>query len=352
MNRSGYAQAAQDYIYALRESGDYSINMRLFHAKADEVSITSKRYSEIMEMIQSDSGEDCVQILHGIPDKQIHLKLAKKSVGFATFETHSPPEHWIKLLNSNSAVIVPSEFNKNVFKNAGITCPIFHIPHCVDTKIYHPKVNINKQHPEFTFLFFGTWKQRKGWSQLIEAWFKEFSVSDNVRLVLKTDRITMAQRGIEEIKSKLGLKKDYAPISFETKILNEEEIPLLIKKFDCLVSPSLGEGFGLPGLQAMALGVPIIITNYSGCQDYANSETATLIEPKGFIQLSDMDNIPQFQSRPWAHITVEEVASKMRYAVCNQDKIIEKADFAAKFVAQNFNYKVTAQRFTDMIGQL
>jgi glycosyltransferase involved in cell wall biosynthesis len=350
-NRSGYAQAAQDYIYALRAS-NYDIRVRLLHANPDQISMTPKRYAEIMGMMQKETHPDAIQIIHGIPDKQIHINLRNKSVGFGTFETFDPPEHWVKILNTNDAVIVPSKFNEKVFRHAGVVKPIFHIPHCIDTTLYNDKTVFGKEHSEFTFLFFGTWKKRKGWPQLIEAWFKEFDKSDNVRLVLKTDRITMSQRDIEEIKRSLGLKKDFAPISYETRVLNEEAIPALIKKADCLICPTLGEGFGLPGLQAMALQVPVIITNYSGCQDYANEQTATLIEPSGFIALNELDKIPQFNNKKWAHITATSVAKSMRYAVENKEAIKNKAFAAAGFVAQEFGYKRTAERFDAMLETL
>lgn len=352
MNRSGYAQAAQDYIFALKNSG-YEIAMRLMHANADVVSMTSQRYAEIMGMIQKHTHPDAVQIVHGIPDKQLHIRqLTRKTIGFATFETYDPPEHWIKILNENSVIICPSKFNVDVFQKAGITRPIFHIPHCVDTTKYNPEVQSQRDSDKFTFMFFGTWKKRKGWEQLIAAWCKEFDASDNVRLVLKTDRIIMAQRGIEEVKSFLGLKKDYAPISFESKVLNEDEIPLLIKKADCLICPTLGEGFGLPGLQAMALGVPVVITNYSGCQDYANPETATLIEPAGYMVMSEMDKIPQFSNKKWAYIKPQIVAEAMRYVVQNTEVVRKKAEYASGFVAQKFSYEATVRRFDSMLDTL
>lgn len=350
-NRSGYAQAAQDYIYALRESGNYDIAIRLLHANPDQVSMTSQRYAEIVSMMKKQPEKDAFQIVHGIPDKQIHINL-KRSIGFATFETFDPPQHWVKILNENNAVICPSKFNEKIFRHAGVTKPIFHIPHCVDTKLFNPNVQVKKDGDAFTFLFFGTWKKRKGYEQLLEAWFREFDASDNVQLLLKTDRITLSQQHIESIRRSTGLKKDFAPILYETKVLNEEAIPNLIKKADCLVCPTLGEGFGLPGLQAMALGVPVVITNFSGCQDYATEETATLIEPNGFIILNELDKIPQFNNKKWAYVTYSAVAKAMRYVTENKDTVLKKAEKAAIFVANEFGYEATAKRFDTMLDTL
>lgn len=352
LNRSGYATAAQDYICALDKTGRYDINIALMHAKIDSVSLTPEMFKYFHDMVLKPVKEKSINVFHCIPDMQRRIRSSGKSVAFATFETFGPPAHWAEILNTNDAVICPSLFNEKVFRHAGVTKPIFHIPHCIDTAIYNTNAVAPKKYPEFTFLFFGTWKQRKGWPQLVEAWFREFDIKDNVRLVLKTDRITQAQRDMDEIKRQVGIKKDFAPISFETRILTEIEVPQLIKQSDCLVSPTLGEGFGIPGLQAMALGVPVIITNYSGCQDYANEETATLIEPSKFIVLGSMDSIPQFRNLRWANVTVESVAKAMRYVLENPQKIKAKAQYAAEEVAKVYDYESTAKKFDNMLETL
>jgi glycosyltransferase involved in cell wall biosynthesis len=284
---------------------------------------------------------------------QRRVRHFKKTVGFATFETFEPPQVWTSFLNDNDAVICPSKFNVEVFKAAGITKPIYHIPHCIDTELYNPGVEPAEKSELFTFLFLGTWKKRKGYPQLLEAWIKEFDIHDKVRLVIKTDRLTMARNEIEQTKQRLGLsQKEIAPIVFETRVLTEVELPKFIRGADCLISPTLGEGFGLPGLQAMALGVPVAITNFSGCCDYANDQTATLIEPAGFILLNELDKIHQFEHKKWAHVKVETVQSTMRSILTNPEPARAKAQVGAKMVAEQYNYETTATRFEELLKEI
>lgn len=351
-NRSGYAQAAIDYIGALKLSGKYEIKVDLLHSAPEQLSMTPQLYADFVRMMRIERKDDAIQFLHCIPNTQHRVPKLDRNVGFATFETYDPPEEWISVLNENRAVICPSEFNVGVFKRAGVTVPIHHIPHCFDARMYNPSIE-GKKNECFTFLFLATWKKRKGWDILLEAWMKEFRASDNVRLLIKTDRYTMANMAVEKVRQDLGLnEKEIAPISFEGRVLNDVEMPRFLKSADCLVCPTLGEGFGIPGLQCMALGVPVVITNFSGCTDYAKEETATLIQPDRFIVYGDMDQIPQFRNKKWANVTPASVRTAMRYVVDNADKIKEKSLFAADFVTKNFSYEAVAPRLGELVDSL
>lgn len=46
-----------------------------------------------------------------------------------------------------------------------------------------------------------------------------------------------------------------------TGFVPNEELAILYKQTECLVFPSLSEGFGLPGIEAMAAGCPVVCSN-------------------------------------------------------------------------------------------
>lgn len=350
LNQSGYSQAAQDLIMALHQSGKYDIKLHAFAGKPARPAVSDERYSIFSKMIKKVSDPDAIQILHCIPTLQKNIK--NKNIAFATFETFNPPDNWIHILNTNNAIISPSFFNYNIFAHAKINKPIFHIPHCIDFNVFNSDVKPIRKYDKFTFLFLGTWKERKGYQQLIEAWLKEFREIDNVQLVIKTDKIKQARTYIEKIKKETGISKGIAPILVENKVFSEAEMPHFLKSFDCLLLPTMGEGFNLPGLQCMALGVPVVITNFSGCKDYANDKTATLLEPRGFILKKNMDGIPQFRNKKWAFISVEDIRKAMRKIINNPAKIMEKSKNAYEEVRTKFSYQKVENAFRDMIGIL
>jgi len=352
LNNSGYATAAQDYILALDQSSKYDIKIEIFGTRPTRPSVSDERYEFLMKLQKKELNFDAIQVLHCIPPIQKRVTKLKKNIAFVVFETFQPDKLWIDILNNNDAMIAVSKFNYKVFAHEKITKPLFYLPHCFDINIYNKNVKSLKKFDIFTFLFMGTWKVRKGYIQLIEAWLTEFNTQDNVQLVIKTDKPQYASNYVEKIKKELGKSKGFAPILFEKQVLGENLMPSFMKSFDCLVLPSLGEGFYIPALHSMALGVPVIISNFSGCQDYANNDTATLLEPSGFILHNDMDGIPQFKNKKWAFIAVKDIREKMRYAINNIDILKDKSKVAYNYVHENFNYNKVANLFGEMIGEI
>lgn len=65
-----------------------------------------------------------------------------------------------------------------------------------------------------------------------------------------------------------------------------EDLPLLYNASELLVYPSFFEGFGLPVLEAMACGVPVICSNVSSLPEVAG-EAAALVTPDDVVGLCD-----------------------------------------------------------------
>lgn len=349
LNATGYGQSARDYIFALHSLNKYNISLDCFGV-LDKKPITEDQFSVLNRMKDNNLGSNSVKIFHCLPELQNRKSRCHANISLVVYETYDPPSYWTSILNKSNAVIVPSWFNYELLNHSGLKVPLYRIPHCLDFDKYNINVTPSNSYSEFTFLFFASWKDRKGGEELIEAYFEEFDKNDNVRLVLKTN-VQKARKYVSQLQGRYK-KKELPPISFENNILKDNDLPNFFKSFDCLVLPTKGEGFGLPVLQSLAVGVPVITTYFSGLKDIVNNDNAVLIEPEGLILKRQMDNYPQFANKKWAFVSVRSIREKMRYAYNNIEKEKRKAICDRDRLINQFSYDVVAKEMDKVLQSI
>lgn len=158
------------------------------------------------------------------------------------------------------------------------------IPLAYDNTIYrrlsNPKNPLKINSPYFIFV--GRLEKRKNIMKLIEAFdqFKSKSKT-NHKLVL----VGKKGFGFDEIMNKVKTSKNIKDIAL-TGFITDEELANLYSLSEALVFPSLYEGFGLPILEAMACGTPVITSNLPTLKEVAD-DTAILINP---LDVNDIAN--------------------------------------------------------------
>ena len=342
-NFSGYAFAARNYIHALHRSG---LDVGLYPLDDARIlkMVDPNHWLLYTDLRNKKITPDTILVYHCIPTMQRRVKTkGNVTIGFCIFEGSEIPSLWMKYLNCNTAVVTASEFNEVALSH--LEKPLHRIPHCLDFDIYTPNCPKHKEYDVFTFLFIGTWKNRKGISELLQAWMEEFGSDTSVQLLLKTE----TRRAQSFIYPKYGKVKN---IQFISNKFPDEKMPSFIRSADCIVLPTLGEGAGLVGLQAMAVGVPVIITNFSGVKEYANEQTATLIEPEGIRTIENLDSYVQFQGCTWPFVSVPGIRKAMRQVKDDYEAAQTKAKFAYSYVKDRFNYQVTADKFKTMMEKI
>ena len=350
INATGYSISAQDYILALKQA-DPRIDIKLKYVNAAiKTGISPNRQQLFAAMSKTQDIQPQVSVFHTIPHLYKRLTTAQKNVGICVFETMNPPKTWINMMNQMDAIITASEFNRRIFEANGASRPVYVVPHTFDPQLFHKDVQPLGRYRPFTFLAMGTWKMRKNWATLIKAFYDGFERKDNVCLLIKTDKPKELTTEVIHIKRTCEWRgKDTCPIYADEKMnCIFEDIPSFMKKADVYICASLGEGFGLPGLHAMALNIPVITTKFGGVLEYAKPETCTYIEPKSYKMYPTMDRIPQFANCIWPVIQIGDIRDAMRqvYEHTPHDKMIN----AYEHVHKNFNYNVIGKRFLEAIG--
>jgi len=336
---TGFAIAAKNNIKALLSRGHTTrvVSLDLGFNKT----INPKDFGLYNSLVKNQLGSDFITLYHCVPFMQRRCKCIGKKIGYATFETLEPPLEWKAFLNNYEIIITPSKFNYNIFQKQGYK-NLLYLPHIIDFERFNSDVIPLFQNPtnEFKFLWIGTWKKRKNYELLIKSYLEEFEHDENVCLTIKTNQSAIKNPEIilKRIKAEIKNKKHFPKISFDKTVLSDDIMPSYIKSFNCFVSPTLGEGFGLPGLQSMAVGVPVITTNFGGVTDYANEATATLLEFEKLERIPCMDGILQFKNKMWPTITTNVVKIAMRNVYEKHAEAIIKAKYAEAYVMERFGY--------------
>jgi glycosyltransferase involved in cell wall biosynthesis len=78
-----------------------------------------------------------------------------------------------------------------------------------------------------------------------------------------------------------------------TGFIPDEELDSLLRRADFLIYPSLYEGFGIPILEAMQVGIPVITSDLAAMPEVAGG-AAILIDPYNIEEMaSEMANLLQ-----------------------------------------------------------
>jgi glycosyltransferase involved in cell wall biosynthesis len=174
-----------------------------------------------------------------------------------------------------------------------VRAPIVVAPHGVDHQRFTPDEpapgsdrallaasGIPRDRPLVAFV--GTLEPRKGVASLVAAFDRVAEVQGDAVLVLcgqigwgmaETERALARARHAERI-----VRVGYLP---------DEAVPALLRQATVVAYPALEEGFGLPALEALACGAPLITTEGTAMAEMAGG-AAQLIRPGDDAALADV----------------------------------------------------------------
>jgi hypothetical protein len=200
----------------------------------------------------------------------------------------------------------------------------------------------------FTFLFNGDWSYRKGIDILFQAYFEEFSKSENVRLIAFTryqgndnkEAVSRLEEELSEFKEK-HYKPDLPGIEIISNSVPDYEVPGIFTSADCFVLPTRGEAWGLPITQAMASGIPAIIPDWGGQMTFCTKENSFLIETEKFDTIDDKINctVDFYKGQQFCFPSVRSLKKQMRLAFTDRILTKEKGVQARKDIVEQWNWE-------------
>lgn len=360
LNPSGLSVVGQDYFRCFSSMGIRCVPIWLAPPEMTN-SLDATLVEEMITSANRPYEESPIQFHAGRADDIRVLKEKTAIIGSIVLEGNRLLSEQIRICKALDAVATPSYFCRNVCVSSGIPREkIFHLPYALDSKTWHPGVIASQPKGQrFRFLFMNTAYERKGLDILLKAYWQEFSADDPVELVIKSYRENDRTDPLDVLlaieAARNGVNRDNrAPITTFDSVMDAKDIPSFMKGFDAYVSPHRSEGFGLNPWHAMALGVPVICTNYGGNTDFTKAETSWLVKIERYTKPSAKEAMlfRHLRDTTWAEPDIQDLRKQMRLCATFPNEAKRRAEKGAKMVASNYSFEKVGQAFEQILKKV
>lgn len=191
----------------------------------------------------------------------------------------------------------PSNYSRQCFVDSGVDFDKVQVmPNGIDPQIFTPFGNKYplKTNKKFKLLYVGGTIFRKGIDIVLNAYLEAFKAEDNVTLVIKDigGQSFYKGQGLKDKILELSENPNVPEVIYIDEELTEQEIAALYRTCDLYISPYRGEGFSLPTLEAMACGLPVVVTAGGATDDFTDDAFAYYI-PAGRRSIGNIiDGMP------------------------------------------------------------
>jgi glycosyltransferase involved in cell wall biosynthesis len=292
-------------------------------------------------------------ILDFLPELINHLKGTNKNFKSICYfpVDGAPKEQWIKNVNLVDYLVSYSEFGKREAKKAYEDVQNMSvIPHGVNVSDYYPinnsqvdafrKQYFGESYKNFIFTNLNRNQQRKDIPRTIQA-FSEFKkIVPNSSLYL---HMAKKDQGwdLESVCKSYGLNATNEVIFPGNFGPNQgyprEVVNMIYNVSDCVISTSLGEGWGLSWVEAMATKTPVIMPGNTAMLENITEDKGYLVDsgtnPSLFTVIPNDNEVV----RPL--VDVDDMVEKMLDVYNNRDKAKEKAENAYKWVTSDLDWQ-------------
>jgi glycosyltransferase involved in cell wall biosynthesis len=348
---SGYGEAVRHDIGALVSAGiELTTEIPKYTMELSDFGLLGQKACEL----EDKKIDYRIKILHITPNVYAnYFEAGKYHIGRVFWETDKLPAEFANNVQMLDEIWTGSKFNENAIRKAGVTKPIYIIPEAIDTNLnpdnIMPYAVTNNDTLKFYSMF--EWTERKNPNALLTAFWTEFGKDENVSLTIKTyvdnftkDKQTEIENNIKMLRKRLNLVY-YPPVYLFKELMDRHQIYRFHKTFDCFVSTHRGEGWGIPQMEAMLMGRPVISTNIGGIHEYLTDKVTALLLPNKLIPLTANTRNQQWYTRDqnWADINIEDVRVVLRWVYNNQMKVKKIGEDGCKLVREKFSLQAVGE---------
>lgn len=304
-------------------------------------------------------------VLHSIPEVLPAIEAVAGDVPVVcqtVWEADRLQAHWPALLNRCAGVIVPTEWNAEVFRASGVTVPVEVVPHVVARPVTPDARWLADVGDRFVVYSVAAWEPRKTPWRSLEAYARAFASDDDVLFVLKSG--ARHQCGEARFQGPPGRQRDTSwamavalgrlgrtpPVLLDTSVLTDAQVQGLHQRGDCWLSLPHGEGWDLGAFDAAVTGTPVVTTGWGAPAEYLDPEASHLV-PAHLVPV-EVPPAPPDPVMRWAEPDLDAAVEALREVRARPAQARRNAARQASELRRRFAPEVVAQRFVDALDRI
>ena len=286
-------------------------------------------------------------------DGDVNLELFAVNYAFSR-PGSGPWDHWIQSVRQSGHAKLPiSTFCRDVLVQAGVPeadCFVFHLGHSPEVDRVAPTrrrgsglriLTVTNSHD----------LERYGTALLVEVFREAFRPDEDVTLVVHDYG---ASSGDPTLRRLVETLRGRPRVELRTEFLSKEALVRLYRSCDAFVSTHRGEGFGMKILDALACGLPTIVTDFGGSRDFCTRQTSLPVAfdlaPLG--RCIDARSLALANGPVWAEPRRDALRESLRFLVEHREEAAAIGRSAERAVRGRFGWDRAADRLLEVAGTL
>ena len=275
------------------------------------------------------------------------------------WEHKAVPLRWTEDFSSKvDELWTPSAFARDSFLVAGVSPDrVRLIPNAVDGEIF--RLDGPAAHPPksrgFVFLFVGGTIRRKGIDLLLEAYGDAFLPDDDVTLIVKE----LGSQTFYGHNTLIGKVQQFAARAASphtlliTEELDDRSLAALYRGADAFVLPYRAEGFGMPLVEAMACGKPVITTGEGPAVEFCAADEGYFV-PATEVPIPDAAPPvgPLSCEWTWFEPDVAALARTLRHVYEHREEAAARGRKAAARIKNSLTWERVLPLYLDRMARL
>lgn len=366
-NPSGYATEARHLVLELLRRRHPIGVLPLDTQAGFDATLPAAERAALEEAVRRRLPADVAGVLHSSPASCALLHASWSGTGpvaFRTmFETARLPPGFVGDLARADEVWVPSRYVADSFLASGVRTPIRIVPDGVDTDRFRPDGPRLVEWPDAGCVFLSVfeWTDRKGWDLLLRAWAAAFDRRADVALVIRSSLpVWLGAPPTGELERRLNRflhgigrsRRQVAPIVLLDRQLDSDDLPALYRSADVFVLPTRGEGFGLPFLEAMASGLPVVAPAVGGQADFLRPDTARLVAVDRLVPAPPTVDVPHYAGLPWAEVSLVDLVAALRELAADPTARVELGRRGRDAAASRWSWEMVGDAVSEAVEAL